>query len=434
MKKTRRFCITQAAQTLAFVLVVAGAGALVFAGCEFMDMLSGNDEPEAEPPAPSPAIFLAFSGDTRDKWDSAIDLIRAGAGQTAPLSLNLGQGGTEAADLAAGDITGGLALDRSTSPAAVVIDGGGRVIDQTGTNGTLDRYGRVTVAGHPLITVGSGVTLTLANITFKGLNPTDDGTNNTEPVIRVDSGGTLIFGDGAVITGNHRTDRLISDCGGGVFVSSGGVFRMNGGEIRDNKVENGGGGVIVGDSTGTGGVFEMSGKAAISGNEAGTDGGGVIVWSGTFTMDGESAIRGNTAAGNGGGVSVANDNTGNFSPTFTMKGGTISGNKTTRRLDDDAWGYLGGGGVFVFIVDTPGIFTKTGGIIYGSKKADGTDEDAGLANITAADIGHAVATSNFVVYTPGYKRDLTAGTSDDMDSRYDAAASGMPGGGWDAYR
>jgi hypothetical protein len=56
----------------------------------------------------------------------------------------------------------------------------------------------------PLITVGSGVTLT--NITFKGLKSgqTGDNGNNTAPLIKV-NGGTLVLGTGAYIQDNTNT-------------------------------------------------------------------------------------------------------------------------------------------------------------------------------------------------------------------------------------
>jgi hypothetical protein len=67
------------------------------------------------------------------------------------------------------------------------------------------------VTPAPVITVKSGVTLTLKNITFKGLksgNDHDTG-NNTAPVIWVD-GGNLVMGYGAVICDNTSTGAAAS--------------------------------------------------------------------------------------------------------------------------------------------------------------------------------------------------------------------------------
>jgi len=85
------------------------------------------------------------------------------------------------------------------------------------------------------------------------------------------------------------------------------------------------------------GTFTMNG-GTISGNNAGTSGGGVHVNGGDFTMN-NGSINGNTVSGSGGGVYVSNG-------TFTMNDGVISGNT--------------GGGVSTISVGT---FTMNGGII-----------------------------------------------------------------------
>jgi hypothetical protein len=260
-------------------------------------------------------------------------MIRAAKSDEEPtLLLSLPKGtGLELVNLAAKDtdIGTGLVLKSDNSPAEVTIDGGGRMIELTG-----DGKGSV-------ITVGSGVTLTLQNITFKGLD------NNNAPLIKVD-GGTLVLEDGAVITGNTNTE----SGGGGVYVCNSGTFSMKGGTISDNKSTKneeyyGGGGVFV--SIGT---FSMSG-GTIRGNEAMRDGGGgVFVISGTFSMSG-GTISNNKVNGNfnGGGVFVDA-----YGATFTMSGGTISDNEAKD-----------GGGVFV---NKDGAFSMSDGTISGNKAAD----------------------------------------------------------------
>ena len=104
--------------------------------------------------------------------------------------------------------------------------------------------------------------------------------------------------------------------GGGVYVYQNGSFNMKGGEIRNNQAANGSSG----------------------------EGGGVYVYGGTFTMDG-GTISGNTAIENGGGVYVNKD-------SFTMGDGTISGNTAN----------AAGGGVYMY----SGSFTMTGGSITGN--------------------------------------------------------------------
>ena len=89
-------------------------------------------------------------------------------------------------------------------------------------------------------------------------------------------------------------------------------------------------------------TFTMNG-GTISGNTANNGGGVGVDNDGTFTMNG-GTISGNTANFDGGGVGVDNDG------TFTMNGGTISGNSA----------YDWGGGVYVRNNST---FTMEGGTI-----------------------------------------------------------------------
>jgi hypothetical protein len=232
------------------------------------------------------AKFARFSGVSGVADGSVIDGIQAAKAEgktsvTIPVAA-----GTEPALLEAGtDLgAGGFTLTTSTSPASVIIDGGGRVVDLTGsTPGSL-------------ITVNSGVTLTLKNITFKGLKAGDgaDTADNTAPVIKV-NGGTLVLGAGAVVR-----DNISSGNGGGVQVASG-TFKVDGGEISGNTAAYGGG--VYGT------VTISEGK--ISGNTATATGGGVY---GTANVQG-GEISGNTATGAGGGVNG----------TINLTGGVISG-------------------------------------------------------------------------------------------------------------
>jgi hypothetical protein len=143
---------------------------------------------------------------------------------TDPETVSLGESGK--------DISGGLELNSGNSPATVTIDGGGRTIDMTGS--TMG----------PLITVGSGVTLELKNITLKGLSTSDgDGADNNAALIRVTDGGTLVLGEGAVIRDNVNTF-YFGGTGGGVTLT------MSGGKIQGNTVS-GGGGVFIAHEDGT---------------------------------------------------------------------------------------------------------------------------------------------------------------------------------------
>jgi hypothetical protein len=340
----------------------------------------------------------------------------------------------------------GLVLDSGTSPAAVVINGNGRTVDLTGA-----------ANGKPLITVGAGVTLTLKNITLKGLKSGDDGVNNTASIVLITEGGHLILESGTLITGNYCTtpstgggvtmacttgsasltmnggeisgNTATNQSGGGVFIDAGNSewssFTMNGGTISGNTGTYGGGvavydnvhiimngGIISGNtSTQGGGVrldrycdFVMNG-GEISGNTTTIySGGGVFVGNGnTFTMTG-GEISGNTAGGGvgggrGGGVFVYISGS-----TFTMTGGTISGNTASN--------YGGGVGV------ESGTFTKTGNsIIYGD--SDTTHTPGSTENTAVTGKGHAA-----YVESGAKKRNATADTGVNMNS----ATAGTPGG------
>ena len=151
--------------------------------------------------------------------------------------------------------------------------------------------------------------------------------------------------------------------GGGVYVYNG-TFKMKNGTISGNSADNSKGGSGYGGGVYADGfcTFTMSGNAAISGNTAaGSYGGGVYMddfnGQSIFTMSGNAAISGNTAKSYGGGVCVKYG-------TFTMNGGTISGNAATGINGD-------GGGVYVASTDdTPSKFIMNSGTISGNTASD----------------------------------------------------------------
>ncbi|MCI8299293.1 MAG: hypothetical protein HFI69_02920 [Lachnospiraceae bacterium] len=167
-------------------------------------------------------------------------------------------------------------------------------------------------------------------------------------------GGVYVRGtftmNGGNITENTATYNHTDGSGGGVCVSEG-TFTMNGGLISKNEVvDANGGGVVVRD----GGTFLMAG-GKITENMAGTNrgqrrcGGGVYVSANAkFTMsDGE--ISNNRANNSGGGV--------NLDGTFTMNGGTISGNIAISELKAEGGGGIANGGTFIM----------NGGTVSGNK-------------------------------------------------------------------
>lgn len=131
------------------------------------------------------------------------------------------------------------------------------------------------------------------------------------------------------------------------------------------------------------GESKISGDAAITGNNGGSYGGGVYIYSGEFEMSGNAAISGNTASDGGGVYNTA---------TFTMKGGTITGNTA----------YYGGG-----MFNEEGTFTMKGGTITGHTASYGggvyisggefeMSGNAAITGNTASNGGGVYMTSQFI--------------------------------------
>jgi uncharacterized repeat protein (TIGR02543 family) len=179
-----------------------------------------------------------------------------------------------------------------------------------------------------LFAIERGVKLNVENLTLEGLG---SGIVHNRSLVQVNSGGVLKLKTGAVIT-EHYTDNN----GGGVKIEENAEFIMEGGEIRGNTAREGGGVDIWK------GTFTMKGGTISNNTVTENNGGGVRVGeNATFIMEG-GEISGNTANNDsGGGVEVRG--------TFTMKNGEISGNTAK-----------GGGGVRVGENAT---FTMQGGTI-----------------------------------------------------------------------
>jgi hypothetical protein len=183
-----------------------------------------------------------------------------------------------------------------------------------------------------------------------------------------------------------------------VYLSSGNLIINTGAKISGNTVSAGYGSGGGGISI-YNGTFTMNG-GTISGNISDNGyGGGIYIYNnGTFTMNG-GAISGNTASGTeslGGGIYIRG--------TFTMTGGIISGNTV---------GLLGGG-IFV-----SGIFKKlpneggqNSGIIYGNDAVGNDVNGMPLKNTSGSNSSHAVHISK----SPSVRRNTTAGQTDHIDS------------------
>ena len=224
----------------------------------------------------------------------------------------------------------------------------------------------------------------------KGVGTITHASSKTGRGVYVSSGTFNMYGGS--ITGNKAQDA--QGRGGGVYVYSGsGTFNMYGGSITGNRAtgdgggvcvdcgkftmsasadgqnipsitgnnatENGGGVYVVGSSS----TFEMTG-GSITGNNAAYGGGVCVSKNGSFEMSGSSCITNNKANAYGGGVHISY-----ASATFTMKGGSITGNNAYK---SDYISTFGGG-----VCVGSGIFTVSGEVTVtdntkgGTKGADG---------------------------------------------------------------
>ena len=234
-------------------------------------------------------------------------------------------------------------------------DGGG--VYKSGSNSSFNMYGG-SITGNTANSYGGGVYVDGGEFTMSGgtIGGTKTGETNTATY-----GGGGVYAKanfemtGGSITGNE-TNR-----GGGVYVTGKGSFTMSASAdgqnipsiTGNNATENGGGVYVVGSSS----TFEMTG-GSITGNNAAYGGGVCVSKNGSFEMSGSSCITNNKADSYGGGVHISY-----ASATFTMKGGSITGNNAYK---SDYISTFGGG-----VCVGNGTFTMTDGSITGNNAAYG---------------------------------------------------------------
>ena len=247
-----------------------------------------------------------------------------------------------------GSITGNKAQDAKGRGGGVYVYSG---------SGTFNMYGG-SITGNTANSYGGGVYVDGGGFTMSGgtIGGTKTGETNTATY-----GGGGVYAKanfemtGGSITGNE-TNR-----GGGVYVTGKGSFTMSASAdgqnipsiTGNNATENGGGVYVIGSSS----TFEMTG-GSITGNNAAYGGGVCVSKNGSFEMSGSSCITNNKADSYGGGVNI------NYaSATFTMKGGSITGNNAYK---SDYISTFGGG-----VCVGNGTFTMTDGSITGNNAAYG---------------------------------------------------------------
>ncbi|MDE6704561.1 MAG: hypothetical protein K2J81_01480, partial [Treponemataceae bacterium] len=285
--------------------------------------------------------------------------------------------------------------------AMLVLNGGKKLtvasVGADGTARTITSLGRT-------FTVSSESELTVQSVAFEKL--------------RFDVSGTFAM-DGGEISGNT------ADNGGAICINASGKATISNTKIFENTADTNGGGVYV-----TGGSFEMK-DSEISKNEALDtslgSGGGVCVYNGTFIMDGgkisENKAKGNSDIFSGGGIWVGG------SIAFTMKGGTVSGNKAeygggilvngsgTFKMDNDTFSgntaTTAGGAIYVkngtlimnSSIISDNIASNSGGGVYINDKVSFTMESGEISgNETNSNGGGVYVTGNASTFT------ITGGT------------------------
>jgi DNA-binding TFAR19-related protein (PDSD5 family) len=195
--------------------------------------------------------------------------------------------------------------------------------DDGGTFGSVKNITVIMDGGGTLSLSGDGSLLRVGagqTVSVRGALNLRGRGENIVSAVVVDSGGTFIMGGSAAVIGNTA-----SGDGGGVFVR-GGVFRMEeSSSVSGNSAKGNGGGVFV-----RAGEFEMRGSARLSDNSANNGGGGVYVESGKFVMA-DFAMDLRDTAWLGGGVYIGS------AGTFIMLGSAMVSRNTAHQQ---------GGGVY----------------------------------------------------------------------------------------
>lgn len=277
---------------------------------------------------------------------------------------------------------------RNDEQVAFLMGGSSSSAQPAASSGTTPSVNSTEAASPPI----EGIAVPGANLAAKLTWLQRSGDSHNTYIIEVNANETIAphtfeFRGGINITvvirgvGANRTIRLQSH--GRMF-----TVRKDVTLILDNNItlqgHNGNNGSIIYIS---GGTFKMNAGSTITGNIRSSGyGGGVFLDTGTFTMSG-GTISGNTVK-SGGGVFV---NRG----TFTMSGGTISGNIASEH----------GGGVYL----ASGTFVKNGGTItgYNSDQANGNVAKDADGFILARS-GHAVFVNN------NLRKETTAGPDVNM--------------------
>ena len=219
-----------------------------------------------------------------------------------------------------------------------------------------------------VMNVGSGSTVTLKTGTiFEG----SGNSNKSKGAVAIEDDGTLIMEDGV-------TFKNFEIKGGAVNVKTGGTFTMNGGTFENNSSDGTCGAVYVNGGTFTmnDGYIKNNMQDAFQRDYLLPQGAGVCVASGTFIMEG-GHITNNESYGAGGNTGRTTAGGGVFvyaNGEFIMRGGEITNNHAYNKLlfsngnvEDDSTSTSYGGGVCLQASGNKlASFTMTGGTISGN--------------------------------------------------------------------
>ena len=271
------------------------------------------------------------------------------------------------------------------------------------------RLGTYEVDGA-IMNIGNGSTVTLEEGTvFASVYSS----SKSQGAVAIEYGGTLIMQDGVTF---HNFDIK----GGAVNVKTGGTFIMNGGTFEDNTSDGTCGAVYVNGGTFTmnDGYIKNNWQDAFQRDYLLPQGAGVCVASGTFIMEGGHITNNESYVSNvnsnyttaGGGVFVYANG------TFIMHGGEITGNHAYNKAkysngttSDDSTAHSYGGGVCLQAAGNKiASFTMTGGTISGNTAGTsgngigfyGTPSEGTTGVITIG--GTAVINADNDIYLPDF--------------------------------
>ncbi len=241
-----------------------------------------------------------------------------------------GTGNTASFIMSGGTISGNKATHLNASRGgAVYVLGGGSFYMSGGS-----------IEGNTAYGFGGAVAIKDGNFNMSGTGVIQDNLSYYQGGAAYVENGAFNMSGGTIK--NNRTHTK----GGGAFVT-GGSFNMTGGTISSNTALNEDsdtGEDVIADGNDGGGAFVTGGgsltlsNGSITGNIAGSQGGGVYIETGSFTMN-SGSLSNNRSYGSAGGAFVKNGN-------FTLNNGEVTSNKALN-MDDTSSSGNTGGGVFV---------------------------------------------------------------------------------------